>query len=132
VRPEFKKHYDAGGLFIFDTIKKWIKLEFEMTDLGYPSVVSVVTDGTSDDCNGERLDKYQEIYLQIIRYGDYWWLHYSNDGKKWNMHRYFRLKMKEELKVGIEAQSPIGKGTRVVFTNYKISENRIMNMRKGK
>ena len=24
---------------------RWIKLEFEKTDLGYPSIVSVVTDG---------------------------------------------------------------------------------------
>ena len=49
VRPEFRKNYDAGGLFVYDSASKWIKLEFEKTDLGYPSVVSVVTDKASDE-----------------------------------------------------------------------------------
>ena len=132
VKPGFKKSYDAGGLFVYDTAQKWIKLEFEMTDLGYPSVVSVVTDGASDDANGERMDSREEITLQIVRKGDYWALHYSVDGKKWSMVRYFRLKMKAEVKVGLEAQSPIGGGCAVAFSALKFTETPIKDMRKGR
>ena len=132
VRPEFGKNYDAGGIFVFDGAKKWIKFEFEMTDLGYPSVVSVVTDGVSDDSNGERQDDRPEIWLQVARKGDNWALHFSEDGKKWKMSRYFRLKMKAELRVGLEAQSPIGSGCLVEFTGYKIADYNLKDMRKGK
>jgi uncharacterized protein len=132
VRPDFKKSYDAGGLFVYDSGKKWIKLEFELTDLGYPSVVSVVTDKVSDDANGERRDDAAEIWLQIARRGDNWVLHYSDDGKKWKMTRYFSLKMKGEVKVGLEAQSPIGKGCRVEYRGFKVDDNNLKDMRKGK
>jgi regulation of enolase protein 1 (concanavalin A-like superfamily) len=132
VRPEFKKDYDAGGLFIYDTAKKWIKLEFEMTDLGYPSVVSVVTDGVSDDCNGERQEAAKELWLQIARKGHNWVLHHSDNGKKWKMARYFQLKMKDEVKIGLEVQSPRGAGCTVEFSGLKIADNTLKDMRKGK
>lgn len=132
VRPEFKATYDAGGLFIYDSGKKWIKHEFEMTDLGYPCVVSVVTDKVSDDCNGERLSEFREIWLQVARKGDNWALHFSPDGKSWKMSRYFKLKMKEELKIGLEAQSPAGTGCRVEFSKLSIGDNKVRDMRKGK
>jgi len=132
VRPDFKKAYDAGGLFIYDTARKWIKLEFEMTDLGYPSVVTVVTDGVSDDCNGERQGEAKEIWLQVARRGSNWVLYHSDNGKKWKMARYFRLKMKESVRIGLEAQSPIGNGCKVEFSNFKIEDNDLKDMRKGR
>jgi uncharacterized protein len=132
VRPGFKKNYDAGGLFVYDTAKKWIKLEFEMTDLGYPSVVSVVTDGVSDDCNGEKAQGVEELWLQIVRKGDNWVLHHSEDGKKWKMVRYFQLKMKDEVRIGLEAQSPRGNGCKVEFSGFRIADNTLADMRKGK
>jgi uncharacterized protein len=132
VSPDFKKTYDAGGLFIYDTAKKWFKLEFELTDLGYPAAVSVVTDGVSDDCNGERIEGAKELWLQVARKGDNWVLYHSDDGKKWKMVRYFRLKMKETVKVGLEAQSPRGEGCKVEFSGFKIADNTLADMRKGK
>jgi uncharacterized protein len=132
VRPEFKKSYDAGGLFVYDGAKKWIKLEFEMTDLGYPSVVSVVTDKVSDDCNGEARADSKELWLQVARRGDNWTLHHSDNGKSWKMVRYFQLKMKDEVRVGLEAQSPLGDGCRVEFYKFSVSANDLKDMRKGK
>jgi hypothetical protein len=67
----------------YDTDGKWIKSAFENTDLGYPPVVSVVPNGYSGDCSGERMD-YMAISLQIVRKGDDWCPHYSGDGKKFN------------------------------------------------
>jgi hypothetical protein len=132
VRPGFKATYDAGGLFVYDTAKKWIKLEFEMTDLGYPSVVSVVTNGISDDGNGERIEGAKELWLQIARRGDNWVLHHSLDGRKWKMVRYFKLKMKATLRVGLEAQSPRGDGCLVEYRGFRIADNALADMRKGK
>lgn len=132
VKPGFKDLYDAGGIFIYGGAAKWIKLEFEMTPYGYPSVVMVVTDGVSDDCNGEAMAGREELWLQVARKGDCWALHFSEDGKKWKLGRYFRLKMKEELRVGIEAQSPIGKGCKVQFTKFALAYSALKDMRKGK
>ena len=132
VGPAFKKKYDAGGLFVYDSTSKWIKLEFEMTDLGHPSVVSVVTNGSSDDANGERLEDIGGLRLQIARRGDLWALHYSLDGRKWKMVRYFRLKMRTTLRVGLEAQSPVGRGCTVTFRGYSLVAGAPTDMRKGR
>ena len=132
VRPAFKKKYDAGGLFVYDSPTKWIKLEFEMTDLGHPSVVSVVTAASSDDANGEGLVNVEEIRLQLARRGDLWALHYSLDGRKWKMVRYFRLKMKAAIRVGLEAQSPVGRGCTVAFRGYTMVAGTPADMRKGR
>ena len=132
IRPRFCKTYDAGSLLVFDSARKWIKLAFELTDLGYPSVVSVITDGSSDDANGERMDDVEELWLQVLRSGDHWALHHSLDGRRWKMVRYFRLRMKRKVKVGLEAQSPLGKGCSVAFGGWKIGPLRVENVRKGR
>ncbi|HWR11372.1 MAG TPA: DUF1349 domain-containing protein [Rectinemataceae bacterium] len=131
VEPSFTDNYDAGGLFILEHDTRWIKLEFEKTDLGYPSVVSVITDGASDDANGEKMEGIEKVFLQVVRRSDYWALHYSLDGKAWKMVRYFRLKMSETLRIGFVAQSPLGKGTKARFTHIYIGRKQIENLRKG-
>lgn len=132
VRPEFKALYDAGGIFVYGGPAKWLKLEFEQTPYGYPSVVMVVTDGVSDDANGEAMPGREELWLQVSRRGDDWAFHFSEDGKKWKLGRYFRLKMKDELRVGIEAQSPTGKGCKVLFSKLSLAEGSPKDLRKGK
>ncbi len=131
VKPSFSKTYDAGALFVYDTAKKWIKFAFEFTDIGYPSVVSVVTNKVSDDSNGESLEGKEEVWLQLARKGDNWALHYSENGKKWKMVRYFSLKMKPLVCAGFLAQSPRGKGCTVAFSGMKLTEYNLKDMRKG-
>ena len=131
VEPEFTENYDAGGIFIMENERRWIKLEFEKTDLGYPSVVSVITDGASDDANGEKMEGVRKLFLQVLRRGDYWVAHYSLDGADWKMVRYFRLPMGETVKAGFEAQSPIGKGAKVKFCDLYIGHKEIVNLRAG-
>jgi len=132
VKPGFKKAYDAGGILVYDSPSKWIKLAFEMTDLGYPSIVSVVTDGCSDDANGERMNRIHEVRLQMARQGDLWALYYSLDGRRWSMVRYFRLRMKGAVRVGLEAQSPVGRGCAVAFRGFSIAAGAPKDMSKGK
>ena len=130
IRPTFKATYDAGAIVVDDQ-QNWIKAAFEATDLGYPSVVSVVTKTVSDDCNGEKIEQ-ESVWIRILRQNDYWAIHYSLDGAIWKMVRYFRLNLNPKLKVGIIAQSPQGDGCEVEFSNLEISENSCNDLRKGK
>jgi len=131
VSPEFNTTYDAGCLLAYEREDRWIKFAFENTDLGYPSVVSVVTNGFSDDCNGERITD-NKIYLQVVRKADNWCLHYSKDKSNWKMVRYFKYVLNKELKVGISAQSPLGKGCKVRFGDIEIIKNVYNDIRKAK
>jgi regulation of enolase protein 1 (concanavalin A-like superfamily) len=91
----------------------------------------VVTDGDSDDCNGERMDSVEWVYLQIVRRGDHWGLHHSSDGKKWRMARFFCLALSPTVKVGLEAQSPLGKGTMARFSHLFLGDKEIQRLRQG-
>jgi len=68
VEPTFNTIYDAGCILVYESQNKWIKFAYENTDLGYSSVVSVITNGFSDDCNGERAEN-KNIFMQIVRKG---------------------------------------------------------------
>lgn len=129
IAPEFKETYDLGCIIIFENIEKWIKFAFENADSGHPSMVSVVTNGVSDDSNGEKIDE-SEIWMQIIRKGNNFALHYSKDKDKWVLVRIFKLDINKEVKVGLSAQSPIGDGCNVRFEGLEIKENNYENIRK--
>lgn len=128
LKSEFSSTYDAGSLFIYGAEDRWIKFAFELTDLGYSSVVAVKTEGVSDDSNGERIEE-DELYLQVVRQGNNWCLHYSVDGKSWKMVRQFRLEMDSAVKAGFSAQSPVGEGTKVVFSEIELLDNCYENIR---
>jgi regulation of enolase protein 1 (concanavalin A-like superfamily) len=72
IMPVFVNTYDAGGILIYGNETKWIKAAFELTDLGYRSIVSVVTNKYSDDSNNEitvhsRLRLTQEMELPNLQ-----------------------------------------------------------------
>lgn len=67
-------------------------------------IVSVVTRGVSDDCNSTIIDG-NSVYLRVAHTGKAFGLHYSLDGKYWNMVRYFTLGKTENLRVGFEASN---------------------------
>lgn len=130
VEPGFRATYDAGAIFVIGDDDHWIKVAFELTDLGYTSVVTVITNGFSDDCNGERSNE-SALLLRLIRKNDYWSAHYSSDGEKWSMIRYFHLKLPTTIKGGVVAQSPTGEGCTVKFSGLKITDEEIKNLRSG-
>jgi regulation of enolase protein 1 (concanavalin A-like superfamily) len=131
VRPEFANTYDAGAILIYDDDKHWIKAAFENTDLGYHSVVAVVTNEVSDDSNGEFINQ-EKVYIRVLRKDDYFCIHHSTDGNNWKMVRYFRQKFSKKLKIGVIAQSPVGNGCDVEYCDLKISKNEYLDIRKGK
>jgi regulation of enolase protein 1 (concanavalin A-like superfamily) len=135
VRPTFASTYDAGALMVRHDETHWAKLCFEGTDLGTHAAVSVVTNGRSDDANGVDLEA-EDIWLQIVRQGDLFGMHYSLAGESgqpgaWRMVRYFALPLPSQIKVGLVAQSPIGPGTSVDFYRFTLEPRRVENVRAG-
>ncbi len=130
IKPELKNVYDAGGVFVFESEDKWIKFSLEKTDLGYNSLVSVITNKTSDDCNGERIHK-EAMWMQVVRKNHNWCLHYSENKTNWKMVRYFRLKMKRKVRVGLISQSPLGEGCKAEFYDFELLNYSFDDIRKA-
>jgi len=131
VRHDFLSKFDGAALFIMDTDHRWAKLCYEFTDFNTYAVVSVVTDGVSDDANGPNLTD-KSVWLQIGRKGDAFAMHYSVDGTHYQMVRVFQLKVSGALKVGIVSQSPTGKGLVSDFTDLQLEKVTMNEIRAGK
>ena len=110
--------FDSGCLLVMSDLDNWAKLCYENW-LNEPSIVSVVTRKTSDDCPSLRIGETKP-YLKILRSGNCFGFHYSLNYVDWTLIRYFSMDVPEELKVGVVAQSPIGNGCKVGFEFLKI------------
>ena len=109
VEVDFAATYDAGVLIIFVDERHWAKLCFEYSPRGEPMVVSVVTNGVSDDCNSVPLGR-RDIFLRVTRLGKAFAFHYSEDGLVWHMVRYFSLHEMAGLQDGVFFPVPNGCG----------------------
>lgn len=130
VTPHHKNSYDACALMVIENETLWAKLAFEASDFGSNAVVCVVTNEFSDDCNGCDITQ-ESIWLKFIRVGDVFSAHYSLDGEEYHMVRLFRLPMFKTIKVGLEAQCPLGEGGERTFSEIKIERKTICNLRTG-
>jgi len=130
VQPGFQADYDAGGLLVRQDDAHWIKLAYERTDLGNPAIVSVVTNGISDDANGADLNS-PSVWLQMARVGDVFALHYALDGEHWRMTRLCKLPMQQAVRVGAIAQSPRGVGCAVDWLALSIESRTLSRPRAG-
>ena len=127
----FREVYDSCTLMVMDKDDVWAKCCFEGTDYGTHAAVSVVTKGSSDDANGSDIDQ-PYLWLQLCRKGNVFASHYSLDGEKWIMTRYYSLSAAETVKVGFVAQSPIGEGSEMSFADVSLTSGAPENMRAGK
>lgn len=110
--------------------RMWAKAAFEASDFGTRAAVCVVTDQVSDDANGCNIDQ-NAAWLQIVRVGDVFCVHYSLDGERFDMVRLFRLPVGERVKVGLEAQSPAGEGGLRFFSDVTLEKRTVQNLRTG-
>lgn len=127
----FVSTYDAAVVMIMKDMTCWAKLCFEKTDFDTHAVVSVVTNGESDDANGCNIQG-NTVWLQAVRMGNAFAFHYSLDGEHFYMTRYFHLPVGNTVKVGFVAQSPQGKGGIRIFENLTIEHKTVKNIRAGK
>ncbi len=122
--------YDAAVLLALENDTRWAKACFENTDLGYPAIVTVMTDGRSDDANGVKIEG-DSIWMQLTRKNDEFAVHYSFDGEKFEMARYCWLPLAKTLKVGVEAQSPTGQGGWRYFQHVTLERKTVSDIRGG-
>jgi regulation of enolase protein 1 (concanavalin A-like superfamily) len=130
VTVAFASVFDAGALMLHVDDRRWAKLCLEYSPRSEPTIVSVVTDGSSDDANGV-LASGDDTWLRIARIGSAFAFHASRDGARWEMARYFRLGAGVEPRVGFEAQSPTGEGCVVTFDDTRYEARRLEDLRGG-
>lgn len=132
VRPEFGSTYDAGAILYYADKEQWTKLAYEYTDMEYPAIVSVVTRGRSDDCNGEAWPS-GEVWLRVSRKEGLLGLYYGEDGTRWKMHRLLATPGEAHAQglVGLSVQSPTGDGCRARFDQISWRPEPISDFRKG-
>ena len=130
VSHDFVSTYDACVLLAYDNERLWAKACFEYTDYGTHSVVSVMTNGRSDDANSVDIEG-NEVWLQLARRGNVFGIHYSIDGKEYRMARLANLPMGDTIKVGFVAQSPLGEGGDRYFKDIELKRISLQNIRNG-
>ena len=127
----FVSTYDAAVVMIMKDMTCWAKHCFEKTDFGTHAVVSVVTNGESDDANGCNIEN-SDVWLQVCRSGQAFAFHYSLDGENFYMMRFFTLPVDGTIKVGLLAQSPTGNGGIRIYEHLTIENRTVKNIRIGK
>ncbi len=122
--------YDAAVLVVWVSDDVWAKLCLELSPQGQVTVVSVVTRGTSDDCNSVALGR-PEVHLRISRLERAYAFHYSQDGVSWKLVRFFALGEKQRAEVGFLAQSPTGDGCTAEFRDIDFAPQKLGDVRSG-
>lgn len=130
VKVAFKASFDAGVLLVYQRADSWAKLCFEYEPQGFPLVVSVVTKGTSDDCNSLFLDE-NTTYLRVARLGQAYAFHHSFDGADWHLIRVFALEPHTSTKIGLLVQSPVGEGCSAEFYRFGLAAKTLPDIRSG-
>jgi regulation of enolase protein 1 (concanavalin A-like superfamily) len=131
VSVDFRGMYDAGVLLLHAGERTWAKLCFEYSPQLRPTAVTVVTRGTSDDCNSFEVDG-STLWLRITRSGAAWAFHASTDGTWWRLLRYFALTDPgTAVRVGFLAQSPTGEGCTATFDHIAFRAGAPENLRDG-
>jgi hypothetical protein len=129
VEPDFNSQWNALSLMVYLDSLNWIKFAFENSDATGPSVVSVVTKGISDDANGVAMKDRHRIWLAVARKNHLYSMHWSEDGSKYYMARLTAMPNKETVRIGIEAQSPVGLQARHKVLSFDVAFRTVNNLR---
>jgi len=119
--------FDAGVLFVYADDTTWAKLCLERSPEGRMMIVSVVTRGTSDDCNSHIIDG-NDAWLRVARVNGAFAFHASRDGERWQLIRHFGLPI-SDVQIGFEAQSPTGNGCRATFADIAYASRQLADLR---
>jgi regulation of enolase protein 1 (concanavalin A-like superfamily) len=127
---EFGATFDAGVLLLYAGERSWAKLCFEYSPQQQPMIVSVVTQGFSDDANAYVVGGNQ-THMRIARIGRAFAFHASADGAAWQLIRHFTLEPAAQLEAGFVAQSPTGAGCTATFADIVYAPERLADLRSG-
>jgi regulation of enolase protein 1 (concanavalin A-like superfamily) len=126
----FEGTFDAGALLLWASETRWAKLALEVSPDGEPGVVSVVTDGLSDDANAFAVTG-DAVWLRISRLGPACALHARHDDEPWRFVRHFALAETGAVRAGFLAQSPTGEGATARFESIAFLPERLADLRSG-
>ena len=122
--------FDAGALVLWADVDHWAKLCFEYSPQGEAMVVSVVTNGFSDDCNSTLVAE-DHVYLRVSRVGAGWAFHSSPDAEQWSFVRLFRLHTELPISVGFLSQAPMGDSCLASFEDIALVPTPPSDLRDG-
>jgi uncharacterized protein len=121
---------DAAALAVRADPSRWAKVCLERSPAGEVSIVSVVTDGLSDDANNELLAA-PSCHLRLTRAGSVFGMHFSLDGRRWRFVRTFALEVPAQVMVGLVAQAPFVPGCRASFASFTVAAGAVKDFRSG-
>jgi uncharacterized protein len=124
----FKETYDAGVLLKYGNPNSWAKLCFELSPQGHATIVSVVNNYYSDDCNSQTISS-GHVFLQVARIKESFAFHYSVDGNHWSLVRYFTVRNPNNIEAGFSAQSPKGESCTAIFDDIVYKPEMLLNIR---
>ena len=130
VEANHQRFADAACLTLRHDPKKWAKVCLERSPIGDLNVVSVVTDGSSDDCTGELVMEPRR-HLRLTRKGNEFAIHHSADGRLWRFVRFFLLDVPDAISIGLHAQSPFGDGVTATFSEIELLNIAVPDYRSG-
>lgn len=132
VNPGFSADgtYNAAELLVFANNTLYQKLCFEQDERGNHRVVSVRTEGTSDDSNHDIVTD-ESVYLKISSDTRTIASYYSTDGLEWRMVRLYRNNYPSNLLVGIASQAPKSGNCLSQFSDLKLEKNNVSDFRMG-
>jgi len=129
VKPDFSSQWNALALMLYIDSSNWVKFAFENSDATGPSIVTVVTKGTSDDANGAIIHDTDKLWLAMVRKDHICAMHWSIDGITYRMARLTSIPATSEIKIGIEAQSPVGAKAKHKVLYFSIEPITVDNLR---
>lgn len=126
VRQAFADEWNAGGIVLEGDSTHWVKFNFERDNTGARRIVSVVTNGYSDDCNSTALQN-NHAYLKLAKAGDVIIMYYSIDGHSWYMVRRLRFAFPGPVLAGLIVQAPGSNGNTVHFSHISYQLKKVDN-----
>ena len=132
VTPEFTSDglYNAADLFVYVNDTLWQKLAFEQDEYGNHRIVTVRTQGTSDDNNHDKIDA-KSVYMKISSDTRTIASYYSLDKKEWHMGRLYRNEYPDQIYLGISSQCPQHGGCTSLIEDITISHDNVGDFRMG-
>ena len=132
VTPGFTNEglYNAATMIVMANDTLWQKLCYEHDDYGKHRVVSVRTQGTSDDNNHDVMD-LESIYMKISSDGKTIANYFSTDKSEWHMVRLYENNYPDSIYIGIASQCPIKGECKSVFEELSLTQDNVDDFRMG-
>lgn len=130
VTPQFMATSDAGAIFVYANDSLWLKFAFWMEENMNTRIVTIRTNGTSDE-NNHSIITQESVHLKISSDATQIGFYYSMDNEIWNLVRLFKNDYPSELYVGLSSQSPMGEGNQTAFEELSLREVAVKDFRMG-